>query len=103
MVSVNLKELLTNMLTLAKKNRVVVDSVTKTISSVAASSYVDVSVERPTAGTFLSATMRLAGTQYAVPIVNAVSTTAVTVRIKNVSSNALSNLTLTVYIATRLS
>ena len=71
-----------------KADRIVVDTLSQTVASVPANSYSDVTLNRVTNGTFMGATVKLGSTAQGIPVINNVTSTAIVVRIRNLSSNA---------------
>lgn len=74
------------------------DDFVQTGISIAANSYTDVTLNRTISGTFLGATVRVSGTSNAVAIINNVTATTVVVRLRNVSSSALSGVQINAWI-----
>lgn len=66
--------------------------------SVAANGYTDVTLTRTDGGIFFGATVRLTATANAFAVINNVNATQIVVRIRNVTSNALSGISVDVWV-----
>lgn len=101
----NLKKMLTKLCekvnTLDARGNVVSDHLVQNDLSVSANSYLDVTFTRVTSGSFMGVTARISGTANAVWSINNVTASSVIVRLRNVSSNTLTGVSVDLWIMTK--